>query len=329
MKLFICEFVSGGGLFEAELPEKLVAEGELMLRALIRDCQELNRFQICTTRDSRLPKLNLDVDTIPVSENAWETWSQLLERVDLAIIIAPETDAALHCLTLLAESASCRLLACDSGSVAITSSKSRCLETLLLNNIRVPSAVSLGMNASSVPMPLILKPDDGAGGENITLIREQRELKHWKEENNSSISFHAEEYIEGIPASLCLFCTQQSVRVLSVNLQLFEFSHGVGVYNGVEVNHFAERNREMQPLAEQIFESIPGLRGFVGVDLIITDSEAIVIEVNPRLTTAYAGLHQSLGYNPAKLLLSLINESNISLVTDKTCTAVTIKLNTH
>ena len=34
---------------------------------------------------------------------------------------------------------------------------------------------------------------------------------------------------------------------------------------------------------------MPGLRGYVGVDLVLTDSEAVVIEVNPRLTTAYLG----------------------------------------
>ena len=328
MKLFICEFVTGGGLLETELPENLVAEGELMLQGLIRDCLELNRFQVCTTRDNRLPDLDLDVEIIPVSEDAWETWSHILERVDYAIIIAPETDAALHCLTLLVESASCRLLACDSGSVAIASSKSRCLETFLLNNIRVPTPVSLDMNACSVPMPLVLKPDDGAGGDNVALIRDQHELTDWKKMNSSSTSFHAEEFIDGISASLCLFCTHQSVRVLSVNLQLFEFRDGVGVFSGVEVNHYAERIREMQPLAEQIFNSIPGLLGFVGVDLVFTNSEVIVIEVNPRLTTAYAGLHQSLGYNPAKLFLSLINESNISLVTDA-CLPVIIKLNAH
>ena len=42
-------------------------------------------------------------------------------------------------------------------------------------------------------------------------------------------------------------------------------------------------------------EAIPGLRGYIGVDLVLTQSEAVVIEVNPRLTTAYLGVREAFG----------------------------------
>ncbi len=41
------------------------------------------------------------------------------------------------------------------------------------------------------------------------------------------------------------------------------------------------------------------------MDFIETASGPIVIEVNPRLTTSYAGLHRAIGINPAQLVLEL------------------------
>jgi predicted ATP-grasp superfamily ATP-dependent carboligase len=51
-------------------------------------------------------------------------------------------------------------------------------------------------------------------------------------------------------------------------------------------------------------EAVPGLRGFVGVDLVLTESEAVVIEVNPRLTTAYLGVRGAIEGNVAALTLA-------------------------
>jgi predicted ATP-grasp superfamily ATP-dependent carboligase len=50
--------------------------------------------------------------------------------------------------------------------------------------------------------------------------------------------------------------------------------------------------------------ALPGLRGYVGVDVVLTRSEAVVIEVNPRLTTAYLGVRSAIGANVAALALA-------------------------
>jgi predicted ATP-grasp superfamily ATP-dependent carboligase len=50
--------------------------------------------------------------------------------------------------------------------------------------------------------------------------------------------------------------------------------------------------------------SIPGLRGYVGVDLVLTNAGPVLIEVNPRLTTAYLGVRASINENVAALALA-------------------------
>ena len=49
---------------------------------------------------------------------------------------------------------------------------------------------------------------------------------------------------------------------------------------------------EAEGPAREAVESVPGLRGFVGVDFLWEPSrgEAVVLEINPRPTTSYVGL---------------------------------------
>ena len=47
---------------------------------------------------------------------------------------------------------------------------------------------------------------------------------------------------------------------------------------------------------------IPGLTGYVGVDLVLTEDSALLIEINPRLTTSYIALRQVTPVNLAKAI---------------------------
>jgi biotin carboxylase len=56
-------------------------------------------------------------------------------------------------------------------------------------------------------------------------------------------------------------------------------------------------------LAEKVIESFPGLRGYIGIDLILGKDNISVLDVNARLTTSYIGLRQVAGFNMAKALI--------------------------
>jgi predicted ATP-grasp superfamily ATP-dependent carboligase len=48
----------------------------------------------------------------------------------------------------------------------------------------------------------------------------------------------------------------------------------------------ATQRPALEPLTRAIAGTIPGLAGYVGVDLIFTPSGPIMVEVDPRLTSA-------------------------------------------
>jgi predicted ATP-grasp superfamily ATP-dependent carboligase len=92
--------------------------------------------------------------------------------------------------------------------------------------------------------------------------------------------------------------------VLACNRQIIIEGEGGRLhFGGSEVNGLAHLREDLQDLADGIVQAIPGLGAYVGVDLILTDTGPVVVEVNPRLTTSYVGLAQVLGLNPARLVL--------------------------
>ncbi|MCU7856922.1 MAG: ATP-grasp domain-containing protein, partial [Candidatus Thiodiazotropha sp. (ex Lucinoma borealis)] len=60
-------------------------------------------------------------------------------------------------------------------------------------------------------------------------------------------------------------------------------------------------------LGRDVAAAMPELWGIVGIDTLDTDTGLKVLEVNPRITTSYVGLKESIGVNPAGLVLDLLN----------------------
>ena len=73
------------------------------------------------------------------------------------------------------------------------------------------------------------------------------------------------------------------------------------------VNAVPDRDGRWARLADRVAAAIPGLWGYVGVDLLLTPAGPVVLEINPRLTTSYCGLRAALGINTAALVLGLLD----------------------
>jgi predicted ATP-grasp superfamily ATP-dependent carboligase len=81
-------------------------------------------------------------------------------------------------------------------------------------------------------------------------------------------------------------------------------------YLGGELPYDHPLKNEAYNVAIDVVEAIDGLNGFVGVDLIITDTEVYFIEINSRFTTPYFALSRISNYYDFNILKTIVDLNN-------------------
>jgi predicted ATP-grasp superfamily ATP-dependent carboligase len=99
-----------------------------------------------------------------------------------------------------------------------------------------------------------------------------------------------------VAASVSLIADGRHAVALTVNAQSVRASRPFSYGGGRTPLDHPLAMRAVQT-AERTCQALPGLRGYIGVDLVLTELEAVVIEVNPRLTTSYLGVRSALEGN--------------------------------
>jgi predicted ATP-grasp superfamily ATP-dependent carboligase len=310
VRLLIIEFITAGGCHDSPLPAALAAEGELMLQAVLRDARELSDVQVTVPRDYRVGAVADWANSIIIDGDPWPTWCRLIVEADAVLAIAPETDGVLHRLNSLVVAQGTRLLGCSPTAVAITASKLGTAVELKAHGVMTPATGRADEAVPAGEAGWIVKPDDGVGSSDVWVAASEAELRQRLSQVQNPI---VQPCIAGVPLSLSLLCTSQTCRVLACNRQLQTCEKQRLRQVGVEVNGAHQRSARLSPVATSLFAAIPGLRGYVGVDLILTSTGAVVIEINPRLTTAYAGLSESIGHNALDLILRACNDDDTAM----------------
>ena len=59
-------------------------------------------------------------------------------------------------------------------------------------------------------------------------------------------------------------------------------------------------------MVDNIAHALPELWGYAGIDLIETQEQLLVLEINPRLTTSFVGIREALGVNVVESVLQLL-----------------------
>jgi len=162
----------------------------------------------------------------------------------------------------------------------------------------------------------VVKPDDGAGGLDTFVFDDFAEAcTEYDARAAAARNPVLQEWVDGEPLSLSLICDGKGVELVSINRQRIGLSESTAPgqrasiveFDGVTVNQIdtaSDQGRTLRELAHRVAEAIPGLRGFAGIDVVWHPSRGpVVIEVNPRLTVAYAGLSAALGRNLSAVLL--------------------------
>jgi predicted ATP-grasp superfamily ATP-dependent carboligase len=82
-------------------------------------------------------------------------------------------------------------------------------------------------------------------------------------------------------------------------------------YEGGAVPFDHPLKREAFKMAEKAAGSLAGLRGYVGVDLVLAEGKPFVVDVNPRLTTSYVGVSRVAGFNVAEAMVNAVLKNKL------------------
>lgn len=302
MRLFVYEFVTGGGMAGEALPPTLVREADLMLQALIAELATLP-IELLTCRDPRLPPIDGVPTLVPApGEDRFACFGRGVAASDAAWPTAPETGGILERLARMTLAAGRRLVGCRPEAIAVAASKVRTAAALAARGLPVVPTFTQPADLPALPGPWVVKPDDGAGAVDTRWLADRDAARRHLAAHPGSV---AQPWLAGDALSLSLNCQESGVELLAVNRQHLSLDGGHVRLRALEVNILPDPARSFGAFAERIVAGIPGLSGYVGVDLVATAAGPVVLEVNPRLTTSYVGLARVLPRNLAAAVLGL------------------------
>jgi predicted ATP-grasp superfamily ATP-dependent carboligase len=313
--VLVYEYFTGGGCSEDEPPAGLASEALGMLWALLTDFHNWGAVRTITVLDprfdERIPGLNSK--TMPADEvvrvlpgNHEDIYLSLLKRCDAVLVLAPETNGILAKFTALAEKMGVPLLCSCSSAVAKAGDKAICNQLFRHEHLPTPdtclSETSTAHKAArQIGFPLVIKPIDGVGSEGVCCIEKSSDLLPalaWVRSATSHDRILLQSFVDGVAASVSLLIAGRNCIPLSLNCQLIE-GRSQFQYQGSRVPFDHSSKGQALELACSAAKAIPGLCGYVGVDLILSGDHVQLIEINPRLTTSYIGLRQVSGINLA------------------------------
>lgn len=324
MELLVYEYTSATGLDEKLVQPSVLSEGFGMLRALCIDATAAG-IHVTTILNDRItgfnPPLNAEHKISVHSKiDAERVFAEKAANMDAALVVAPETNGILQKLVEKTEQSDVSSL--NSSAIAISLVSDKAFLPLYAKSLGLRAPETITINAEDnladvirliceeIGFPAIVKSvrDAGCGTLNIIKNREQAEKAIKELAAYSNNRFVAQELVQGIPASVSLLSNGTEAQPLTLNEQhilLKPPNQGSDYIGGTTPFMHKQRERAYRA-SKRLVESIKGLRGYVGVDLILTEDEPIMIEINPRLTTSYIGIQKILKLN---LLQTIINAS--------------------
>ncbi len=334
MRLLVVEYVTGGGLVNSELPVSLVTEAQLMLTAIVTDLLDLKHIHLLVMQDVRLQNNlshytcdNFEWVIVPPELGFQSVWHQMIHSVDAVLVIAPETDGVLERLCTDVENTGTLLLNSSSDAIKVVASKLKTYQQLQVENLPVVCTQKLS-EAICFTYPIIIKPDDGVGCEATFIIDGQQSFDLLMHSLNKD-RFVIQPWVTGQSASLSVIFFDQGAQLLSYNKHLIDIRQGQVHLMACFVGEKTEYWEFYQSMVLQLAGCLPGLRGYVGIDVVETVQGPVIIEINPRLTTSYVGLRKILKINPATLIMQSFEQHSRQSATNfsQTITPIKIEIN--
>lgn len=328
IRVFVSEYVCGGAWPQPQICGSLAREGGAMLAAIVADFARIPDVRVSTTWDARLgtpPFPGVHTAIVETQEDELPVFRELAGLCDATLVIAPEAHGVLEQRARIVEGTTGRLLGSTSAAIRLCGDKLATANYLAARGIRTIPTRSFSPFASSAAeqeqhslptdwsprFPLVLKPRDGAGSQSTVLVRGRSELAELARSLAADPVFEefiCQPYIPGRTVSIAAIVSPTTGTVVVLPPAEQTLSHdGRFTYLGGVV---PARNIDRGALEQTVRDILPliaGLRGYVGIDLIVPEDaldRPIVVEINPRPTTSYTGYRRLTDENLAERLLT-------------------------
>lgn len=291
-----------------------------MVRAVADDLASLPGIEVQTTWDARLGPVPFRLaDTHPVESPSEERFlfHRLAKECDAALIIAPEFDDILRRRCEAVEDLGGQLLGPSSAAVALCADKLRLAEMLIDACLpTVPTALLSWdgvqralLSDGNLEFPVVIKPRDGAGSIDVRLVTSADDfVRQAKALDVSARSreFVVQPYVSGRAVSVAMTVSDCGSIELFPPADQRLSEDGRFRYLGGRIPAARVDAAAIHTAAYTACRLIPGLRGYVGIDLVVPHENPrrpMIVEINPRLTTSYLGYRALAQCNLAEWLL--------------------------
>ncbi|WFP51656.1 ATP-grasp domain-containing protein [Methylomonas sp. EFPC3] len=327
LTILVFEYISGGGLAGEALPTSLLAEGRMMLQALLHELKRIPQIRINVPLDERC-ELEMDSETtewvrIGAGQDIMIQLPELLGQADLFWPIAPETGGILQSLADLARNNGIETLLSDAATLTLCADKLATYRHLAAHSIPAVATYPAHQYPDFAGR-VVIKVADGAGCQD-TLVADATALPTALAALNAPQRYVVQPLVEGRAISLSALFNNGKGYFLTCNQQQIVLEQQRFHLRGCLVNIDNECSEHYRNLVDRIAAALPGLWGYAGIDLIETaESGAQVLEINPRLTSSYVGIGRATGINVAAQVLRLRDDTPSLVPTRQQCVEVAI-----
>ncbi len=331
MRVAILEWICGGGLWETpaeQMDAALLMEGWAMLAALAHDFVA-GGHQVSACIDARLYDRLTPSEFLPtmqtIPSGGWDdglpgNWRGVASEAEAVVLIAPEFFSILQTATKQLASACRVMLNCTGKFLDASCDKWLTAQRLFGTGVSHPATQLVSEVTTNWIQQnridsgkWIMKPRDGAGCDSLQLVPNDllNEVLEVTRSNGFASRMIIQPLYHGMSFSRsAIIDSTGSPNWLPLVTQEFRVDKSMA-YTGGRVlkddhSHYTDPLSGQQYAKDHLDKFLnqalgalgQGARGWVGVDLVYSHElmDWVLIEVNPRLTTSFAGL--SMAYGP-------------------------------
>ena len=325
--ILVFEYFTASG----EKDKCIISEAEALIFALLDDLKDFKKDVVLNKSYENVIKDFDNVNPILIEGDIVDWLADNASQFSKAIFISAENNNNLYNITKILEENNVKTYTSSSEACFKSSDKSESYEALY-DVVPQPRTFRFKIDPKGywkraiehlyekwqaedplTKLKIIIKPLIGVDCEDIVVIEDIDDLTLDLDKifvPGSRVI--VQEFIEGTDVSVSLISDGKTAVPISLNEQFVELKDDKGTYLGGKLPFENKYKDEAFEIAKKAVESMEGLKGFVGVDLIINTEKKDVysvylLEVNSRFTTPYVGLKEIACFNIGKTIVDLID----------------------